>query len=202
ERFNFFERSWSPANETQQKLSAIPIDALMAKVTSRLARLAGIRDWAARKIKRASLPIENRFNLVRRLRGGGISERMDRGHHLDLGIPAHLPNELIEQPGIDQRFVTLNVEDKRNATQFGRDLSNSIGPAFVIRTCQANFSAPIKRCLGDPHIVRRDDDRIERTRAPHAFPDMLQERFARNSMQRFARKTSRTPARRNNADRL
>jgi hypothetical protein len=58
---------------------------------------------------------------------------MDRRNHFDFRIVTHLPNELVEQSGIDQRFVALDVEHESNASKFGCDLADPVSPGGVFR---------------------------------------------------------------------
>ncbi len=60
-------------------------------------------------------------------------------------------------------------------------------PLRVIADRQADFRAPGKSRFRDAHVVGRDDDGVERLRAPAAIPDVLEQRFARDRMQRLAR---------------
>src|SRR5262249_27723608 len=65
-----------------------------------------------------------------------------------------------------------------------------------------DFGSPVKGGLGDAHIVCGNNYRIESLRFLTLLPDASQKSLSSNQMQRFSRKTRRTPARWNNADGL
>jgi hypothetical protein len=67
---------------------------------------------------------------------------------------------------------------------------------------QCDFGTPIKRRLGNAHIVCGNDYRVEIFRSVASLPYTHQKSFASNQMQWFSWKTRRTPARWNDACRL
>ena len=106
-----------------------------ARVVERLGRGGGVArvgDGVGREIKCVAVAIEHGFDLVRRLRIGRIREGMDGGDHFDLRVALHFARELIEERGLDQRFVALDVDEVRDAAQLFCDLRDPVGAAGVI----------------------------------------------------------------------
>ena len=62
-----------------------------------------------------------------------VREQQFRAGDPDFWVALHPLCQLIDQLRIDQRFITLDVDDVRDAVQFRRDLGNSIAPAVVTR---------------------------------------------------------------------
>ncbi len=136
---------------------------------------------------------------MRRLGFARIGERMRGGDHLEFAVPLEFAHQTIDQLRIDHRLVALNVNDVRELLRFRRDFRDAIGSARMIRRRQGDFRAPIERRLSDAEVVRRDDQVIQFLRAPASFPDVLEQRLARDEMERFAGETRRSPTRRDDA---
>ena len=113
---------------------------------------------------------------------------MRRGDHFDFRIALHAARQSIDQLRIDQRFIALNVDDVRNASQFRGHFRDAVGPAAVAEVRQANFRAPSEGGFRDAHVVRRDDHLSSFGRVLAAFPDVSQERLSGDGMERFAGK--------------
>src|SRR5437764_7245779 len=127
---------------------------------------------------------------------------MRRSDHVDLGIRAHRLDKTVEKAGFNQRFVSLDVENQIKPPAFTDNLSDSIRPALMTLRGHRDLGAPIEGRPGNAHIIGGDDDGIQILRATTAFPNMTEKRLVTNEMQRFSRKTRRTPARRNNTCRF
>src|SRR5262245_13706401 len=127
---------------------------------------------------------------------------MRGGNDLRCAVRAKFLDNLVDQAWINQRFIPLNVDDERELFRFSCDFGYSISSAAVTCDGQRDFGTPIESRLGDAHIVRGNDYRFETLRSFGSLPHSSQNWFAGNHMQWFSRKTRRTPARWNNADRL
>src|SRR5207248_5032631 len=109
-------------------------------------------------------------------------------------------NKPIQQTWIDKRLISLDVDDEGKFSSATYDLRDAIGPALMLGRGQRYFCSPIEGRFRDSHVVRSDDRTIDFVCLRAAFPNTLQERFTRDDMQRFSRKSRRTPPRRDNDD--
>ena len=70
-------------------------------------------------------------------------------------------DKLINQARIDQWFIALNVHDECEVFRVACNFGHAIGPAAMVRRSQCDLGTPIKRALGNPHIVGGDDDQVQ-----------------------------------------
>src|ERR1051325_9559682 len=124
---------------------------------------------------------------------------MSGSDDLDCTVGAKLLDHLVDQSRFNQRFVALNVDDKCELRRITCDFGDAIRSTAVTRRSQRDFSSPIESSLGNAHIVRCNNECVEAFSPLASLPDVLQKRLSGNDMQRFARKTRRTPARWNTA---
>src|SRR5215472_17374956 len=114
-------------------------------------------------------------------------------------IRAEFFDNLINQARIDQWFIALDVNDECELFCMACNFRHAIGPAAMFWRSQCDLGTPLKRAFSNPHIIGCDDDQVQIFGSHRLFPNSPQKRFSSNYMQRFSRKTSRTPARWNNA---
>src|ERR1700704_1903567 len=131
---------------------------------------------------------------MRRFRFARIRKWMRSGNHLERLVALQFTDETIDQLRIDQRLVTLDVNDVRELFQLARYFRDPIRTARVIRRGHRHFGAPIEGRFGNTEIVGGDNEAVEFLRAPAAFPNMPEQRLARDLMQRLAGKPRRAPA--------
>src|SRR3954453_13215618 len=79
ERFSAFKRRWFPADEAQQKVARVAVDALMTKRANGPTRVTHERNRTAREVERAAVRTEYDFHLMRRLHISRVLERMRGG---------------------------------------------------------------------------------------------------------------------------
>jgi hypothetical protein len=80
---------------------------------------------------------------------------------VDSAIRAKFFDELIDQARIDQWFIALDVNDECEVFRMVCNFGHAIGPAAMFWRSQGDLSTPIKRGLSNPHVVGRDDDRVQ-----------------------------------------
>ena len=83
---------------------------------------------------------------------------------------------------------------QENCRRRFRNLGDAIGAAGVTWRGERDFGAPIESGLRDSHVVGRDNDGIEAPCAAAAFPNVTEQRFAGDEVERFARETAGGPA--------
>jgi hypothetical protein len=100
---------------------------------------------------------------------------------------------------LDEWFVTLNVDDNVGARTdfFGRFLY-AVGTAFMIRTGHNDTTSESLYGTGNPFVVSGDIYLFEYGRS--LFVYSLDDRFASQNGQRFAWKTRRGVARRDDSN--
>ena len=160
QRLCALQRTRFPLHKLQERVAPKTVDALMAKITN-TGRVGGVRDHASREVESAIIPIQDNFDLVGRFCFGWIGERMRSSDDVDVAIRAEFFDKLIDQARIDQWFIALNVNDECEVFRVACNFGHPIGPAAMAWRSQRDLGPPIKRGLGDPHIVGRDDDRVQ-----------------------------------------
>src|SRR5260370_41753284 len=124
---------------------------------------------------------------------------MSRGDDVDLAIGTQLVHEAVEQSRFGQRLIALDINNEIELLCFPGDLSDAVGAALMMWRGHCHLGAPIESSVGDPHVVRGDNDCVQFLRAPTALPYMSENRFVCNEMQRFSRKTRGPPTSRNSS---
>src|ERR1700736_1381815 len=189
ERFYALQWRRFPPHKIEQRFSPKTVDPLMPQIFDRGRAIAREGDGVARKIKCVALEIDDHLNLVRRRRFGRIGERMRAGDNVDLGIGAQRFYKAIEQAGLGQRFVALNIKDQIELAAFANDLSHAVGATLMALRGHGDLGAPVESSPGNAHVVGRDDHCVQFFCADTAFPHVPKKRFVCNEMQRFSRKT-------------
>src|SRR5437763_11204126 len=124
---------------------------------------------------------------------------MRSSDNVDAGIGPEFFDKPINQARIDQWFIALDVKDERELFRVACNLGYAIGAAAVFYRSQCDLGTPFERGLSNSHVIGCDDDQVQIFGSHGSFPDAPQKRFSSNYMQRFSRKTCRTPARWNDA---
>ena len=107
--------------------------------------------------------------------------------------------EFVDQRGIDQWFVALNVDDVSRLRHRFHRLGNAIRASRVVRRSHGDLAAERKHRLTDPLVIHRDDDFIQPRALLTALPNVLDQGFSGDQVQRLSRETGGTPTRRQNA---
>src|ERR1700730_6413973 len=82
---------------------------------------------------------------------------MRGGDNVDLGIGAQRFYKAIEQAGLGQRFVALNIKDQIELAAFADDLSHAVGATLMALRGHGDLGAPVESSPGNAHIVGCDD---------------------------------------------
>ena len=155
-----FQRRRFPFHEIEERSAPKSVDPLMPHILDRDRAVAREGDRVARKVNRIVVAIDNYFYLVRRRSVGGVLERMRGSDDVDLRIRAKRINEAVQERGLGQGFVSLDVEDEFESGRFADDLGDAIGAALMPFRGHRDLGAPIEGGFRDAHIVRGDDYRI------------------------------------------
>jgi len=85
---------------------------------------------------------------------------MRGSNDVDLHVRAKFFNDCINQTGIEQRFVPLDIEHERKSFRAACDFRHPISPATMSRGGQSDLGAPLESGLGDAHIVGGNDQPV------------------------------------------
>jgi hypothetical protein len=110
--------------------------------------------------------------------------------HLQRTIGLERGDQLADGGRIDQRLVTLHVDDDVGV-QRRRDFGEAIGAGLVRRFREPHLAAEVGDARGDAEIVGGDDDLRDERRRRGAAVDVLDHRPAVEVRERFAGESRR-----------
>ena len=143
-------------------------------------RVAEKRQRRTGKIQGPAIEGRHHFHHVgipdRRI--GGI-ERIGGGRHIQRWIARHGCGELVDERGINQRFIALDVHNVGGLRGGKQGLGNAVGPGRVIGRGHHGLAAESADSLQDPLIVGGDEDFIEAGTLSAALPNVLDQRLSR-----------------------
>src|SRR6266513_5610247 len=119
---------------------------------------------------------------------------MCRRDDVDLPIRSQFFNESVDQAGINQRLIALDINYVAELFPLFCDFGNAIGSALMPWGGQRNFRAPVKSRICNAQIVCSDDNGIQFFSALTTFLDMTEKWSIGNKIQWFTRKTRGSPA--------
>jgi hypothetical protein len=100
-----------------------------------------------------------------------------------------VPGESIDQVGVDERFISLDVDDMAHLGEGLRDFSSAIGSRRVIITSHRDVASKFANGIGNTIVIRGDGEVGEVLASKTPIPDMLHERLIGNVMERLSGKT-------------
>ena len=191
-----------PLDELQKRRAPKTVDALVAEIFYGRGLIPRKWDSSAREVKRVAVKIDNYLYLMRRGGFRRVFKWMSRGHDVDLAIRAQSLDHLIDQIGIKQRLVSLDINDQRVLLRIAHDFCDPVGTALMMQRGQSDLGTPIESRIRDAHIVGRDDNGTQLSGPQASLPNVPQKWFPINMIQWFSWKTRGTPARRDYSDGL
>src|ERR1700732_2510264 len=126
--------------------------------------------------------------------------RCRRGDYRDVAIVFQLSGEPLQQSGIDQRLVTLDVENDGCFLELSGHFRNPVSAARMIRSSHGDFRAEIKSYFGDSHVIGSNHDLVEAICLAATLPDVSNQRFAGDTVECFSRESGGSPSGRDDAD--
>lgn len=192
--FGQFKARWRPGDKLKEKTALESVDAQMAVKTDSGDGAAHIGQGRAGEIKRITLHIKDHFDDVGITHLGFFQDRRCGGDHADLRFAAQNHGEFIDQRRGNERFIALDVDDGAMIGERACSLCNAISAARVIRGSQDSPGSERSGGLSNAFIIRGDDDVIDFTTVLAAFPDVLDERFTGDEVERLAWEAGGSPA--------
>ena len=105
------------------------------------------------------------------------------------GIVFQLSGQPPQKSRIDQRLVTLDIENDGCFFKLPGNFRNPVCPARMICGGNGNFRAEIKSRFGDPHVIRGNDNLVKAASFDAALPDVSDQRFTGDPVECFSRES-------------
>ena len=102
--------------------------------------------------------------------------------------------ELVDEAWLDERFISLNVDDVGSIRVGRGGFGNTIRSRRVVWRGHDRFGAKIMRRIEDALVIGSNSHAVEKLAVLRALPDVLHKRFSSNEVERFPGEASRTPA--------
>lgn len=193
--FGQLKKGRFPAHEIEEEIPAKPVNALVTEVAEFGRSAPGMRNEAPGKIERVPIRVDRDLDdigvLENRIRG---FEGVGRRDHRQVRLGDEVGSELVNQGRVDQGFIPLDIDDMAHFGEVFCDLGCSIGAAGVISPGQGDMPSKGFDGFRDALIVCCHCQVGEISAFLAAIPDMLDEWFSRDEMQRFSGKTGGSPA--------
>jgi hypothetical protein len=119
--------------------------------------------------------------------------------HQEVGIVGQGGDDLIDHLGLDQRLVTLHVDDDV-AGELRRDFGDAVGAGAMIRPCHPGLAAERLDGPDNAFVVGGDEHAIDRPRPRRSQINVLDHRPAGDQGQRLTGEARRLEASRDDGD--
>jgi hypothetical protein len=149
-------------------------------------------EWnsGSRKIEGKSLSIDHDFDHVGVSRlGCSLEPSPECGHH-ERGIVEERAERLLDHRRLDERFITLNVDDEF-VVEGSRHLRETIRSRPVAGGRHAHESAKSAHCIRNAVVIRSNNDAVQHLTGGRSPIDVLDEGLAGELGKRFSRETRR-----------
>ena len=176
-----FQGGGGEPDEFAENVPAVAVDAEMEERHDGallVARVTVEGDPAAREIEGVAGDSRHHLHAVRVVGFLRLGKGRGGGDHRDLRIADQGRREILDQHRIDQRLVSLNIDEVGDAPQARRDLSDPVGAARMGGGGHHHFRSEVEGRLGNPVVIRGDDDLGDFFREQCALPDMADKGFA------------------------
>lgn len=192
EAFGGFQVGDGEAHQTEEGFAAKAVNPeVLAKREARqlhLRRGGGVipevGDRAAREVERASIAGDDDLHDVGIVQFGRVAQGGGGGGHLGLGKRG---SHRVNDGGIDQRFVALDVENGVAVESFG-DFRDAIRATGMVRTGHLDADK-LPGDPGDPFVVGCHDDLGQGAGKPAALDHALDQGLTGDGMEGFAGET-------------
>jgi hypothetical protein len=194
EALGLFERGGRERNEALQEIDAVSVDAEVTIGRKVWDRVAAEGDGGAGEVKGVAESVEDELDDVGVGDERGVIERAAGRDHREGGIVAEFTGEGIDEFGIEERFVALNINDVSWRMALRGGFGNSIGAGGMIGA-GANGAGPDGLAEGgDAVVVSGDNELVEFLATRSALEDVLKKRLSKKRMEGFSGEAGRGPA--------
>ena len=176
-RFRNFHGSGRPSDEVAKEIGAIAIE---PDVAERLQGVGSARVWdgGARKVEGVVLGVEDHFDDVGIVQLGGVLEGGGGGDEVDAGIGGEELGQLIDEGGVDEGFVALNIDEVGGVGKVGRGFGDAVGAGGMLVGGHHHGGSEGFGGLFDAGVIGGNDDGGKLLALPGALEDMLEKRLA------------------------
>ena len=110
EAFGLLKERWRPGNKFEKEVAAEPIDSLVTVVVQAFGLVPVVGDTAAREVEGIAFRIDGDLNHVGIINHGIVGRQwVGCCDHWQVGLIGKVAGELINEVGIDQWLITLDV---------------------------------------------------------------------------------------------
>jgi len=177
-----------------EEIGAIAVDSKVAVGWESRGLAAAIGDGGAGEVEGILVGIEDQFDDVGIGKESTIIKGATGGDHGEALIVAKLAGEGIDEGGIEERFVTLNVNNVGSGMAPGGGFSDAVGASGVIGA-GADGTGIDGFAEADNAVVVCCDDQFIKFPAPgSSFKNVLKERFSEEGMEGLSGEAGRGPA--------
>ncbi len=189
----FEERGWS-RDEVVEEVGAVAVDAEVAVGGKLGDGVTAVGDLPAGEVKGVALVVEDDFNDVGVGEEGWVIDGARGGDHGEGLVFAKGAGEGVDERGVEEGFVTLNVDDVGGGLALRGGFGDAVGAGGMISASANGASAYGVADFGDAVIVGGDDEFIDFLTERSTFEDVLEEGFAEEGMEGLSGEASRGPA--------
>jgi hypothetical protein len=201
ERFGLFEGGGRPSDKGFKKIAAIAVDAFVAEDLEVFDRVSKKGQRGAGKIEGVAVEFDDDFYDIGIGDGGvGGVEGVGGGDHVQRRVAAEGGGESIDEFGIDEGFIALDIEDMGGVGDLFDGLGEAVCAGGMIGGGHHGFATEGSDGLGDAIVIGRNQDFREFRGMFAAFPNVLDQGFSCDEVERFPREAGGAPACWENAD--
>jgi len=179
-----------------EKRAAVGVDAFVAEHRKSGDGVAEIGQGRAGKIQCKTVFRAHDLHDIGIGHGGvGRIERVGGSRHVRAVWHADCGGEAIDQPGVDERFVALDVDDMRSLWKCGERFGNAVGAGGMVWRGHHGTAAEGVDSVEDALVIGRDYEFLQGGAGLAAIPDVLDERFTSDEVEWFSGESCRAPSR-------
>jgi hypothetical protein len=182
EPFRFLKRGWIKLRKRFEKTNPVNVQTEVEK--------SGPTRWNWRpgKVQGETIFVRHHLNPIGIPDGVGIVEPRHKRDNFRTAA-AHFRHGAIDDLGLDERLITLDIHNERVGIQIDRRLSETIRATLVVGTGHFHFTAETFHGSEDADIIRGDDDSAHGGGLLNTPIDVLYQCFSSNFDDGFARET-------------
>ena len=177
-----------------EEIDAVSVDAEVTISGKGWGRVAAEGDGGAGEVEGVTKSVEDELDDVGIGDERRVIERAAGGDHREGRIVTELAGEGVDEFGIEERFVTLDINDVGGRIALCGGFGNSVGAGGVIGAGANGAGANGLAEVGDAVVVCGDDEFVEFLTEGGALEDVLEERFSKQGMEGLSGEAGRGPA--------
>lgn len=194
EAFGFLEGRGGKGDEVEEEIGAVSVEAEVAVGGEAGVWGATKGDGGAGEVEGVGLVIEDNLDDVRVGDESRVGDGAGGGDHCKVGLVTEGLSELIDEGGIEEGFIALNIDDVGGLGAMGGGFGDAIGAGGVIRLCEYEGCLYFFAEGSDAFVISGDDEFIELLALGGAFVDVLEEGLSEEGVERLSGEAGGGPA--------